>query len=243
MTVAFKGDKLNLEGDIMLISGIQKLSLLDYPDKTCATIFTYGCNFRCPFCHNSPLVTRTSPAQVLEENEILDFLEKRKGLLDGVTISGGEPLLQKDIGEFIDKVKAMGFLVKLDTNGSKPDELEQIIDKVDFVAMDIKNSLDKYAETVGLPVVDVVSVCRSAKIIMEKAADYEFRTTIVKELHTIDDIVKIGKWLNGAKRYSLQNFKDSDMVIQSGLHSVSHEWLKDAADAADGFFAETVIKD
>lgn len=240
--MAFCGVTLKTEGDFMIISGIQKLSLLDYPDKTCATLFTYGCNFRCPFCHNSPLVTRNAPAQVLDEKEVLDFLEKRKGLLDGVTISGGEPLLQKDIGEFIDKVKAMGYLVKLDTNGSKPDELEKIIKKVDFIAMDIKNSMDKYAQTVGLPVVDIVSIRRSAKIIMESGKDYEFRTTVVKELHTVEDIEKIGKWLKGSKRYSLQNFKDGDMVIRQGLHSVSGEWLKDAADATDGYFDTIVIK-
>lgn len=237
------GAKLNLEGDSMIISGIQKLSLLDYPDKTCATLFTYGCNFRCPFCHNSPLVTGQAPAQILDENEILDFLKKRSGLLDGVTISGGEPLLQKDIGDFIDKVKSLGFLVKLDTNASKPDELERIIDKVDFVAVDIKNSPRKYAETIGLPMIDINSIYRSVKIIMESGVDYEFRTTVVKELHTVDDIELIGQWLKGARRYSLQNFKDGDMVIRGGLHSVSHEWLESAAIAADKYFEEVIIKE
>ena len=227
----------------MIISGIQKLSLLDYPDKTCATLFTFGCNFRCPFCQNSPLVTLKAPAQVLSEEEVLSFLEKRRGLLDGVTISGGEPLLQKDILEFIDKVKSLGFLIKLDTNGSMPKALQDVIGHIDFVAMDIKNSPEKYAMTAGLPMLDIDSIYQSADIIMNSGIAYEFRTTVVKEYHEIEDIAEIGKWLNGAKRYALQNFKDADTVIGDGLHPVSSEWLESARLAAADCFDDIIIKE
>ena len=152
----------------MLIYGLQKLSLLDFPGKLAATVFTGGCNLRCPFCHNASLVTRFSEYERISEEEVLSFLEKRKGLLDGVCITGGEPLLQEDLAEFIIKIRAMGFLVKLDTNGCLPDKLDSLIRRslVDYVAMDIKNSFDKYPLTVGTPDFDPTPVFKSAELLM-----------------------------------------------------------------------------
>ena len=208
----------------MLIYGLQKLSLLDYPGKLAATVFTGGCNLRCPFCHNASLVTRFSEYERISEEEVLSFLEKRKGLLDGVCITGGEPLLQEDLAEFIIKIRAMGFLVKLDTNGCLPDKLDSLIRRslVDYVAMDIKNSFDKYPLTVGTPDFDPTPVFKSAELLMSGSIPYEFRTTLVRAFHTPEDIEKIGKSLSGAKNYYLQNFEDSGDLV--GFGDTSHSF-------------------
>lgn len=202
----------------MLIYGLQKLSLLDYPGKLAATVFTGGCNLRCPFCHNASLVTRFSDCVRISEEEVFSFLKKRKGLLDGVCITGGEPLLQEDLADFIINVREMGFLVKLDTNGAYPEKLEHLIRRslLDYVAMDIKNSFEKYPLTVGVPDFDPAPVIESVKLLLQGKVPYEFRTTLVSPLHTQEDIAKIGLAINGAESCFLQNFEDSGDLIGFG---------------------------
>ncbi len=203
----------------MLISGMQKLTLLDFPGKTAATLFTLGCNLRCPFCHNALLVTDIRDADIIQEDEVLSYLKKRAGILDGVCITGGEPCLQPDIAAFIEKIKALGLSVKLDTNGTRPDVLRALIDAglIDYVAMDIKNSREKYAEAAGIENFDISPVEESVSLLLEGRVDYEFRTTVVRELHTAEDITKIAEWISGAPRYFLQNFVDSGNIIGKNL--------------------------
>ncbi len=204
----------------MNIQFYQKLTLLDYPSKTATTVFTYGCNLRCPFCHNAALVVRPADAQVIE-GEFLSFLDKRKGLLDGVCITGGEPLLQPDISDFIGKIKEKGFLVKLDTNGFFPEKLETLLTSglVDYVAMDIKNSPEKYSVTCGIENADLDKVKKSVDLLKNSGIDFEFRTTTVKEYHSVEDFISIGKWLCGNYKYYIQCFKDSGDTIQNSLTS------------------------
>lgn len=218
----------------MKISGFQKLTLLDFPGKTAATIFTGGCNMRCPFCHNALLVTELSDADDFSEEEVLSYLKKRQGILDGVCITGGEPLLQKDIADFMGKVKALGLSVKLDTNGSYPEKLKTLVEAglIDYIAMDIKNSKEKYAETVGIKDFDISHIEESVSYIMSCGVDYEFRTTVVRELHEIQDIEKIGQWIKGAKRYFLQNFVDSGNLIGDNMTAHSRETLDKMRDIA-----------
>lgn len=203
----------------MKISGLQKLTLLDYPGIVACTVFTYGCNMRCPFCHNASLVTEAAPSEI-SSDEFFAFLSKRKGVLDGVCVTGGEPLLQDGIEEFCEKIKSLGYKVKLDTNGTFPDKLERIVKSgaVDYVAMDIKNSLRKYSLTVGKDV-DTNVIKRSVDFLKRDSVDYEFRTTLVNGLHDEDSIRGIGELIKGAKRYFLQNFVDSGDLIgkASGL--------------------------
>lgn len=205
----------------MIILGFQKLTLLDFPNKVACTIFTGGCNFRCPFCHNALLVTEIDLSTAYRESEVLDYIASRKGLLDGVAITGGEPLLQNDIKPFIQKIKEMGFAVKLDTNGSFPDKLRELVNEklVDYVAMDIKNSKEKYAETIGLNGYDLKNIEESVAFLKEGHVPYEFRTTIVKEFHTVEDVGNIAAWLSGAENYFLQNFEDSGNLIKDNLHA------------------------
>ena len=212
----------------MKIFGFQKMTLLDFPGKVACTVFTGGCNFRCPFCHNAPLVTELDLNSEIKEKEVTDYLLKRTGLLDGVCITGGEPLLQPDIEDFIAKIKEMGYAVKLDTNGSYPERLKSIIHKglVDYVAMDIKNCKEKYALTVGIDNFDITPIEQSVEILLENKVDYEFRTTVVKEYHTVEDIKNAALWIKGAKRYFLQNFVDSGELIGSNLNAVSKETLE-----------------
>lgn len=199
----------------MRICGLQKLSLLDFPEKLAATVFTGGCNLRCPFCHNAPLVTRAGKCDEIPLNDFFSFLQSRKGKLDGVCITGGEPLLQAGLEDFILRIRDMGFLVKLDTNGCFPDKLRILIDDgvLDYVAMDVKNSLDKYAETVGIPDFDTSPVLESISILKEGRVQYEFRTTLVKGLHTTDSVRALGRLLIGAEKYFLQNFADSGDLV------------------------------
>ena len=207
----------------MLIGGFQKMTMLDYPGKVACTIFTYGCNFRCPFCHNATLVI--DEANLFSEDEILSYLNKRKGILDGVCITGGEPLLQKDIFEFLEKVRKTGLLVKLDTNGSYPEKLKEVIDRglVDYVAMDIKTSLENYSKVADVNV-KIQDIEKSIQILLENKVDYEFRTTVVKEMHTKEDFEKISEWIKGAKRYFLQCFKDNENLIGNNLSAYTpHE--------------------
>ncbi len=212
----------------MKIAGFQKLTLLDYPQKTACTVFTHGCNFRCPFCHNASLVTYDACTAV-SEREVFAHLEKRKGVLDGVCISGGEPLLQSSLFEFVQKIKSMGYLVKLDTNGSVYARLEVLVKSglVDYVAMDIKNSPQKYAETCGLKSVDFDSIIRSKELLMKSGIEYEFRTTVVRQLHTVNDFEHIGEFIKGAKRCYLQKFTDSGDIIASGLSAHDNAYMQE----------------
>lgn len=202
----------------MLIKGLQKTTLLDYPSKVAATVFTGGCNFRCPFCHNASLVTRIEPQNEIPEEEVLSFLKKRRGILDGICITGGEPLLQKDIADFCKKVKELGLLIKLDTNGSRPNELRTLVSEglIDYIAMDIKNSKSLYARTCGITEFPA-GVEESVSLIMSGSIPYEFRTTVVRELHTKDSISELCQWIAGAERYYLQSFKDSGDLIEDGF--------------------------
>ena len=208
----------------MLIKGLQKTTLLDFPGKVACTLFTGGCNFRCPFCHNASLVISPDMSDLISEEEFFSFLNKRKAILDGVCITGGEPLIQKDIEEFIIKIRELGFAVKLDTNGAYPDRLKSILDKklVDYVAMDIKNQKEKYSLTCGTEV-DTDKISESIALLMRGDISYEFRTTVVRELHTPQDIAAIGEWIRGAKRYFLQSFADSGDIIEDGLSAYTPE--------------------
>lgn len=212
----------------MQFSGFQKLTLLDFPEKTACTLFTAGCNFRCPFCHNAALVTHIDNTNHFSEEYVLDYLKKRKGVLDGVCITGGEPLMHIDLPDFIKKVKELGYSVKLDTNGSYPDELSKLIDSglIDYVAMDIKNAPEKYIETADCSEDCLETVKQSVEILKQGKIDFEFRTTVVKEYHTAEDIKKIAEWIHPAKKYFLQNFIDSGDLIKNNLSAVSRETLE-----------------
>ena len=219
----------------MRISGLQKLTLLDYPGRVACTVFTGGCNFRCPFCHNAPLVL----PERLEGDEngaetVLAFLKKRQGILDGVAITGGEPLLHKDIDVFLRQVKALGYAVKLDTNGSFPERLMALVEEglVDRVAVDIKNSPALYAKTVGVPGFDLAPVERTKNYLLSGAVEYEFRTTVVKGLHTRESLLEAARWIEGAQEYYLQQFKDSgDVIAIEGLSAFTGEEMHALAEA------------
>lgn len=228
----------------MKICGFQKMTMLDYPGKVACTVFTGGCNFRCPFCHNAMLVTDIDENAVYAEDEILSYLNKRKGIIDGVCITGGEPLLQKDIGDFLVKVKETGMPVKLDTNGSYPEKLRELVSRglVDYVAMDIKNSKEKYPLTVGLPGYDIGKIEESVEFLMSGAVDYEFRTTVVREFHTAEDIVKITEWIAGAKRYFLQGFVDSGNLIGSGMSALRPQEMVEICTKAQDLVPNTVLR-
>ena len=204
----------------MKIIGLQKLSMVDWDGYMSATIFLNGCNFMCPFCHNSSLVNGSDPE--IPEFEVIEFLKKRINILDSVCISGGEPTLYPDLPELIKKIKDMGYLIKLDTNGTNPEMIEYLVEQklVDYIAMDIKNCLDKYILTIGKHF-QLDNIQKSIKYIMTCGIDYEFRTTLVEEFHTKEDIEKIAKLIKGAKKYYLQKFEDSGHCLQSGLNSVS----------------------
>ena len=202
----------------MRIDGLQTLTLLDYPGKVACTVFTSGCNMRCPFCHNASLVCGEVPP-FMEKEEFFAFLKKRTGVLDGVCVTGGEPLLQEGLIPFLLEVKEKGFATKLDTNGLLHDRLRAVVEAgpVDYVAMDIKNCKARYAETAGVPGLDLAPIEKSVQFLMEGSVDYEFRTTVVKELHNKADFDEIGRWLKGAKCYFLQSFKDSGDILSLGL--------------------------
>lgn len=214
----------------MKFYGFQKMTMLDFPGRVACTVFTGGCNFRCPFCHNALLVTQVDDV-VYDEEQILEYLDKRKGLLDGICVTGGEPLLQLGLESFLIKVKEKGFKVKLDTNGSFPARLKSLVEKglVDYVAMDIKNCKEKYSLTTDCKGLDISKIEESVEFLLLGKVDYEFRTTVVDGLHETQDFVEIAKWLKGAKKYFLQNFVDSGNLIQNGLKAVSLDKLKEFA--------------
>lgn len=202
----------------MLIGGLQKTSLLDYPGKISAIVFTQGCNFRCPYCHNPELLKADGNTQNMSVPSVLDFLKTRTGKLDGVVITGGEPCLHADLPEFIKEIKQLGFLVKLDTNGSCPGMLERLINEnlLDYIAMDIKAPPDKYPLIAGVKT-DVEKIQQSAKLIMESKIDYEFRTTVLKSMLNFEDFEKIGSFIRGARRYYLQKFVPSKALDENLL--------------------------
>ena len=214
----------------MRIQGIQKVTLLDYPDHVACTLFLAGCNFRCPFCHNASLVTRIDPENDVPYGEVMAYLRKRAGILDGVCITGGEPLLARDLEEFIREIRELGYLVKLDTNGSSPEKLKSLVEKglLDYVAMDIKNTPEKYGMTIGIDGYDPSAVMESAAYLLSGAVPYEFRTTVVREFHKRDDFRAIGEWLAGAEKYFLQGFVDSGDLIRPGLRGYSREIMEQA---------------
>ena len=209
----------------MNISGLEKLSLVDYPGLSAAVIFTSGCNFRCPFCHNSSLVLNYQNIEKYTIEEILAYLNKRKGIIEAVCITGGEPTIYPDLEEIIRKIRSLGLLIKLDTNGSNPKVIKDLVNKglIDYIAMDIKNSYQKYPKTTSIINLDIEKIIESIEFIKKLEIDYEFRTTLVKEFHNIDDIKEIANTLKGAKKYCLQCFVDNGECISSGLHKIDKE--------------------
>ena len=224
----------------MVIGGLQKLTLLDFPGRVACTVFLSGCNFRCPFCHNTPLVLGQAR---MDEGEVFDFLEKRRGLLEGVTVTGGEPLCSPDTVDFLRRIKDLGYLVKLDTNGAFPERLREILEAglADCVAMDIKNSREKYEMTCGvsgwLPKVE-----QSAQILLAGKIPCEFRTTVVDELHEPEDFAAIGRWLTGAKQYYLQGYVDSGDILMPGLHAASREKMEACLKTVQKFITAAALR-
>ena len=206
----------------MKIKGLQKLTLLDYPGRLAATVFLGGCNFRCPFCHNASLVVRGDGAEI-SEDELFAFLESRRGKLSGVCITGGEPTLNTSLPQFIERIRVLGYLVKLDTNGTNPEMLEALVKGglVDYVAMDVKSSIENYGRVAGIPGLDTAAVERSIDFLLGGEVEYEFRTTVVRELHSAADLEALALRIRGARAYFLQPFKDSGDIIEDGFSSYS----------------------
>ena len=217
----------------MLIHGLQKMTLLDFPGHVAATVFLGGCDFRCPFCHNYELATGEAKP-VMDDTELLAFLRKRQGLLDGIAITGGEPCLHAALPDLLARIRELGFSTKLDTNGYHPAMLGHLIEDglVDYVAMDIKNSPEKYARTCGVGSIDMGPILESVSIIRDTAPDYEFRTTVVAELHETADFHAMGKLIEGAKRYFLQGFTDRDTVPFEGFSAPPQDVLESYAEIA-----------
>ena len=211
----------------MIFGGLQKLTLLDFPGVVSCIVFTKGCNFLCPYCHNAPLVNKIEESDDLTDEDILSFLKKRRGILEGVVITGGEPLLHSELEDFLRKVKAMGYKVKLDTNGSLPNRLKSLVSHglLDYVAMDIKNSLEKYPPTTGIENLKTQDIEASIDFLLLGTIPYEFRTTVTAELHTTQDIVSVAHRIEGAEKYFLQNFKDSGNHVSDGNTPVDAEIL------------------
>ncbi|MBQ5866378.1 MAG: anaerobic ribonucleoside-triphosphate reductase activating protein [Oscillospiraceae bacterium] len=232
-----------------MICGLQKMTLLDFPGKIACTVFLGGCNFRCPFCHNSELFMG-SPQKLMEDEEFFAFLKTRKGLLDGVCVSGGEPTLYKNLPEFLAKIKELGFLVKLDTNGSRPALVKELVEKnlVDYIAMDVKNSPAMYAQTVGLESMDLAPIEESMRFLIGGTVPYELRTTLVSQLHTEESIQDMGAWLGGLvtgmkpKQLFLQSFVDRDTVLFAGLSAPETDTTAKFAKILEPFCQRVTIR-
>lgn len=213
------------------IGGLQKMTLLDYPGKVACTVFTAGCTFKCPFCHNRDLVYIPENYEFFDPEKVLAYLKKRQGLLDGVCISGGEPLIQESLKPFLEKIRSLGYLIKLDTNGNQPDALKDLVESglIDYVAMDVKNTPEKYAVTVGMnpESFHLDKIRESVSYLKSGVVDHEFRTTVVKELHTEEDLIEIAKWIGKDSRYFLQQFNDSGTLIQEGFSAYSASEMKE----------------
>lgn len=227
----------------MKIHGLQKMTLLDFPGRVACTVFLGGCDMRCPFCHNAELIDGSAPP-VMEEDELLSFLEKRKGLLDGVAFTGGEPLLRDDLDGLFERIQGLGYPIKLDTNGTHPDRLARLIGKglVQYVAMDVKNAPERYAETVGVPDFDLAPVRESVRLLLTGKVPYEFRTTVVAEFHDADSIRGICEWIRGAERYYLQKFTDRDSVPFAGLHAPTDGDLRAWVKIAEPYVREAGLR-
>lgn len=227
----------------MKIHGLQKMTLLDYPGKVACTVFLGGCDFRCPYCHNAELLDGSCPP-LMESEGLLSFLSKRRGLLEGVAITGGEPLLRGELPQLLRDIRSMGYAIKLDTNGTHPDRLSTLIGEglVDYVAMDIKNSPVKYAETAGVPKLDLTPVRKSVSLLLQGRVEYEFRTTVCAQLHTQSDILSIAQWIQGASRYFIQPFADRDTVPFSGLSAPEKSSLQAFVDTASAYVREVSIR-
>lgn len=231
----------------MLLCGLQKTTLLDFPGHVACTVFTGGCNFRCPYCQNSELVLDPAAFPKLSEDEVMTFLKRRKGILEGVCITGGEPTLQPDLPEFLRKVRELGYLVKLDTNGYRPEVLQSLMEEglLDYVAMDVKASKEKYARTVGVSSVDLARLDRSISLLLgQDKIPYEFRTTVVKGLHDLADFEEIGKWLAGARVLFLQGYRESENVLDPSLCMGSYELteLECMAEKARKYIARVEVR-
>lgn len=230
-----------------MIAGLQKMTLLDYPGRVACTVFLQGCNFRCPFCHNSELLD-FSGQPLMDEDTLLAFLQKRKGLLDGVCITGGEPTLYPGLEILLKRIKALGYAIKLDTNGSRADVLKRLVSEhlVDYVAMDIKNSPAQYAETCGLPHMDLTGVSESIAFLLSDTIDYEFRTTLVSQLHDAATIAEMGCWLGSfgkkPKKLFLQSFVDRDTVLFSGFEAPSSEQLAQYVDILSPYVEQVIVR-
>ena len=222
--------------------GIDKLSLLDYDEKLSCVLFAKACNFRCPFCHNGLTVLESET--YIPFDQILEFLNSRKGKLDAVVITGGEPTLMDDIVSKITTIKSMGFLIKLDTNGTKPEVIKDLLDRnlIDYIAMDIKNSLNMYPCTVGVKKIDEERIKESIKLIQNSGIDYEFRTTLVSEFHTLESIKEMGELIKGSKKLYLQQFVDREGVIQKGLHPVDEDLANKFKDILSNFVEEVNLR-
>ena len=210
----------------MNIYGYQKTTLLDYPGHVAATIFTGGCNFRCPFCHNSDLLFNND--NLISEEEIFSFLKKRQNILSGICITGGEPTLQKDLPEFIKKVRYLGYKIKLDTNGYRPKILSELLSEnlLDYIAMDIKAGFSNYTKVCGISDINIDTIKQSISIIENSNIDYEFRTTVVKEFHTKQDFYEISEMISSKSPYYIQSFKDSGNILTPGLSSCDINTIK-----------------
>ena len=227
----------------MEIHGFQKLTLLDFPGRTACTVFLAGCNFRCPFCHNSLLGTE-KPDACMTDADLAAYLKKRRGLLDGVAITGGEPTLYPELDGLCRMIKEFGYQVKLDTNGTNPGKLRALVSDglVDYVAMDIKNSPEKYDVTAGINKADLEKICESIDFLRSGAVDHEFRTTVAVGLHTADDIRSLGKAFGGDDRYYLQNFKESEYTIEKGFAPFSYDGMEELLKAAREYFPNAKIR-
>jgi len=226
------------------IYGLNKTTLLDYPGHVAATVFTGGCNFRCPYCHNSSLVTGVGAAEVMPEEELFCFLDRRRGVLEGVCITGGEPALHKDLGNFIRKIKEMGYLVKLDTNGYQPGVLWNLLEEgiLDYIAMDVKGSRKRYGEASGIANMNLSRVEESIGMIRDSKIEYEFRTTVVKGLHTEEDMEDIGKWIAGCRAYYLQSYRENENVLMPGYDSFDREEMEKFVEIARKYIDNAAIR-
>ena len=227
----------------MQIHGLNKTTLLDYPGIVASTVFTGSCNFRCPFCQNADLVLDPMSQPIISEQDVLDHLRKRKGIVKGVCITGGEPTLQPDLANFIGKIKDIGMLVKLDTNGYRPEVTESLIKDglVDYVAMDIKSSLDGYSDICGIDI-DTDKIVKSIGLLINGNNEYEFRTTVVKEYHNAETFRSIGKLIKGADKYFLQGYIDSDRVLEKGLSGYERKELESFAEIVSEYVKKVNIR-
>jgi len=232
----------------MLILGLNKTTLLDYPGHVAATLFIGGCNFRCPYCHNKDIILKNKSLPPFSTEEIFTLLDKRRNILTGVCITGGEPTLHPELPELIRHIKELGYLVKLDTNGTNPQMLQSLIDAglIDYCAMDIKNAPPKYEITIGCsqnsPQFDIAAINKSIEILMKQRIPYEFRTTLVKELHDETDMLAISQWITGADAYFLQSYTDSEGVLCSGFHAHSEETLHAFARICQAYIPNTSLR-